>query len=998
MIAQIRSGLWVRNGFVIRGQLLHYRDYMLRELCYDQDLFIVQSGFVLLSNPDLILIAVIDRFQLVDWFNGNTRASVYEGEKLFSMVEEVLYIFITILSETANASQMSLPVAIRREIIHALAVGPCPYTDLVKRVAERMVDDVCFDHVLREVADFRAPESIMDTGIYELKDECFDEVNPFFYHYNRNKREEAETILKARLKKKTGVADPVIVPQRIDIPFGPYQVIPSVFESSVLLWVVFHCISNILKETDNRDEPPPSSEAILDQTIHLIMLAVNERPRKFAENAVTVRVEGGRDLVDMLCALDNHRLYKSYKARTEWVLDHLEEVYPKEVKAKREPYRVPDTPTDPDEAKKRAAKARQAAIMKQMKAQQSSFALNFEDDIDEDEDDKEMADTNEEPISFGTCIVCQEDLNASKGFGALGLVQPSRLIRKHPDGQVSFVNEALQNPEDMDKPFPSRLNNKFPPEDAEARDAQKRALFPQIEGYPPHATKFGLVGSICSHMMHLDCFQVYNVSIKHRHRTQGQRNHPESIARKEYLCPLCKSLGNVVLPVALPSTVELNTQPFPDWVRSVGITILKSKPDPQLDALQAKTGTGEFVFWAAQDSGYIPFVKSDQGFDVDYYKMLDTLIVVTKSFSQQTRHLRERPEPEVSDRGAGLYLPEDLVGHTLGTIEVAQRGVGDGVSMMVDKITDSTYLMIRGMISNLTKLAALHFRSRPDGGRDAIRQAIVKRLLPEWSRTSLTSLPYPLLLRDPLTILVETAAVAPDMLRHALIPLYYACLARTVIGMVYVLNKVRATHTAMVSDQEYSSMFGDLRMFCMSVVRQSPVIEHTAEIVFDSFGEHRMEKLLYTFTLPFLRRAAILCRAVLPSQFPTPEDASDKCEYARLLQMLGVPPLAELPSNDTLKTLLFGWCSHYGQSHAASQLNCGVTLEYSSVYRIAELPLVLDSLFTGEERMMVCKRCRTVPVDAAVCLLCGTVCCMQSHCCKETDGKERGECNLHTRE
>ena len=73
MIAQIRSGLWVRNGFVIRGQLLHYRDYMLRELCYDQDLFIVQSGFVLLSNPDLILIAVIDRFQLVDWFNGNTR-------------------------------------------------------------------------------------------------------------------------------------------------------------------------------------------------------------------------------------------------------------------------------------------------------------------------------------------------------------------------------------------------------------------------------------------------------------------------------------------------------------------------------------------------------------------------------------------------------------------------------------------------------------------------------------------------------------------------------------------------------------------------------------------------------------------------------------------------------------------------------------------------------------------------------------------------------------
>ena len=39
MIAQIRTGLWVRNGFAIRdGQLLHYRDYMLHELCYDQDI------------------------------------------------------------------------------------------------------------------------------------------------------------------------------------------------------------------------------------------------------------------------------------------------------------------------------------------------------------------------------------------------------------------------------------------------------------------------------------------------------------------------------------------------------------------------------------------------------------------------------------------------------------------------------------------------------------------------------------------------------------------------------------------------------------------------------------------------------------------------------------------------------------------------------------------------------------------------------------------------
>ncbi|KAL5535029.1 UBR1 [Sanghuangporus sanghuang] len=999
VVAQIRTGLWVRNGFVIRGQLMHYRDFMLRELCYDQDLFIMQSAFVMLDDPDLVLISIIDRFNLIPWFNGSIVSPVYEGSQLFSMVEEVLYVFITILSENANAGQIDMRSAVRREIIHALAVGPCPYTDLVKRVAERMVDDVCFDHVLREVANFRAPVSTMDTGIYELKDECFDEINPFFYHYSRNKREEVETILKTRLKKKTGATDPVVVPRSIGIRHGPYQVLSNVFGSKVLLHVMFFCINNILLCSEKSKKPAPSSEPILDQALHLVMLGIVERGRSFAELLATCKPENHKGLVDVLCALEHHPGFKPHKSRVDWILNRLEEHIQSEVQSKRRVVDKANGPADPEEARKRAAKARQEAIMKQMKAQQSSFAMNFEEDFEDEEDESNKRRTEERPVSFGTCIVCQEDLNSSKGFGALGLIQPSRLVRKHPEGQIYHVNEALSTPESLDRPVPPRLGTQFPPEDAELRDAQKKANNQLFDGFPSHYTKFGLVGSVCSHMMHLDCFQVYNVSIKQRHRAQGQRNHPESIARKEYLCPLCKSLGNVVLPVSLPATAALNSQPFSDWVRSVGITILKSRPDPQLDSLQAKTGTGEFVFWAAQDTGYLPYAKSDQSGNADWHKMLDTLIVVTKSFSQQTRHLRERPEPELTERGAGLYLPEDLVGYTLGMIEIAQRGMGDMSNLLVDRIPDSTYMLLRGMIANLTKLAALHFRIRPDEGRDAIRQAIVKRLLPEWSRTSLTSLPYPLLLRDPLTILVETAAVAPEMLRHALIPLYYACLARIVIGMIYVLNKCRPTNAVPIHNRRYEALFGDLRTFCMSVVRQSPVIEHTAEIVYDSFGDGRMEKLLYSFTLPFLRRAAILCRAMLPRQFPAPEcDSGDTNEYSRLLQLLGIPPLAELPNHDTLKTLLFGWCSHYGQSHAASQLNCGVYLEFCSIYRIVELPHVLDTLFGEEDRLTVCKRCKTVPVDAAICLACGAVCCMQSHCCREFDTKERGECNLHTRE
>ena len=67
MIAQIRTGLWVRNGFAIRGQLLHYRDFMLRELCYDQDLFILQTALVVL-DPNTVVVSMLDRFQLLGYF------------------------------------------------------------------------------------------------------------------------------------------------------------------------------------------------------------------------------------------------------------------------------------------------------------------------------------------------------------------------------------------------------------------------------------------------------------------------------------------------------------------------------------------------------------------------------------------------------------------------------------------------------------------------------------------------------------------------------------------------------------------------------------------------------------------------------------------------------------------------------------------------------------------------------------------------------------------
>ena len=243
---------------------------MLCELCYDQGLFILQTSLIIL-DPNTVIVSILDRFRLLQFFCGAVVHPTYEAPQLSSMVEEVLCVIITLLTEKGNATKLPLPVAVRREIVHALAARPCSYTDLIKRVAEHMADDVCFGHVLRQVADFRAPEATTDTGTYELKNELYNEVSPFYYHYAQNRREEVEAVLKARIKKKTGEADPVIVLKPIVVETGPFSILPSLLESEVLLQVMFYAVYDILVLTEAVETTPPSAEAILDQAFYLVM-------------------------------------------------------------------------------------------------------------------------------------------------------------------------------------------------------------------------------------------------------------------------------------------------------------------------------------------------------------------------------------------------------------------------------------------------------------------------------------------------------------------------------------------------------------------------------------------------------------------------------------------------------------------------------------------------------------------------------------------------------
>lgn len=971
LIAQVRAGLWVRNGFPIRGQLVHYRDFMLRELCYDQDLFLMQTAMVLI-DPDLVLVSMLDRYQLRDWMAGIKSHPECEPTHLAGLVEEFLFTLIYCVGDPSNAMQLSLEAVCRREIVHALAPGPVSFTDLCKRVPERLIEEASFEHVLQEVSTFKRAEGVSDSGSYELKEAFLTEVDPFFYHYTRARREEVENVLKTKLTKG-GVKDPITLPKAYKIDTGPFKTLQNVLTSSVILQIMFYTISNFV------DGPPMaegavSTDAILDQAIHLIMLAITQVGPQFTAQAKSTKF-GDSTLLELLCSMEVREANKALRPRIQWCLTKMIESDP----SVRQLRHVPEERQTVDasiEARKLAAKERQEAIMKQFANAQQRFRDAYDDEEEEAEEPQPQSDQPEELLE--PCILCQEKMDSNHPFGTIAGIHPSRIVRYTPTPGTSAWNEVLTSPVSLDRePQPTPVSHEGP-------------------GIPsPRHLRFGAHASTCGHMVHYHCFNDYMEAIRSRHRVQPQRQHPECLERGEFICPLCKSLGNCLLPV-VPPTPRSTTRPlgFAEWLRALGIELLRSTPDRQLERHQFSSGTGEFMFWSAEDIAW----PVETGALVPGDEVAATVRTATAMISKQSAHLRTRPEPSYGERGTGLYLPDSLGSYTLSALEIAYRGApGESSKGFLERLPDTAGRCIRGIVGTLSRMAGIHFRSRKASAFESMRLAIAKRLLPDWTREE--QYRHPFLLRDPYAVLFETAAVAPEYIPNVTCALYYGILLRTLFALMQQLSTATTSHMSPLEPTQYEHFLGSVAVLVKSAARHSPALDRSADRVLAIFGEGRLEQLLYSYTLPALRALLIFTHSVCPWAItPLHVGELELTEYERCLKMLSIPAPSELHSHESIQVLLAGWCTHFGQFYAISPNECIFKLEYPGVYYLSYLPPILDLMWQGNDAGLTCMRCNTIPADPAICLICGTLVCHQSYCCRGTDWSQRGECNMHTRE
>lgn len=601
-LAQIKANMWVRNGISLRHQASTYRGVSQRDLAHHRDIFLLQTAMVV-CNQERVLASIIDRFGMDSWVKGfyELKSEAQDDHQHLDVVEDMLHLLIILLSDRTcllgpDDESRSRLLAMRRDLIHVLCFKPMSFNEIGNKLPEKYQESEDFQRILDEMATYKPPEGISDVGMFELRAEFIEEIDPYIAHYNKNQREESEMAYRKKMAKKTGksVEEIVYEPRPRPLRSGLFEHLATFTGTGVFAQIIYYCLLYpIVYNKMTPTIPSTRIETYLQVVLHLVLLAIHEDTSeevsadaptedsfvflaltRVARTNLTSDDRSQRTIIALLNMLSAKDEFKSAHPKIALVMKRLKQKRPHAfetafhnlgISVDRVNTASPsiNSVEEERERKKKAALSRQARVMEQFQLQQKSFMENQRDidwgsDLEEDDEDEPLAEDRSHTWKYptGTCILCQEAADDRRLYGTFAMFNESRILRQTDFTDADMVREASQTPCSLDRsaddirPFGiSRENRKM----VAKYNSQGETFLSERQtigkGFPADMSRPGPVASGCGHMMHWRCFEMYFEATKRRHQHQIARHHPEDIKRNEFVCPLCKALGNAFLPI-----------------------------------------------------------------------------------------------------------------------------------------------------------------------------------------------------------------------------------------------------------------------------------------------------------------------------------------------------------------------------------------------------------------------------------------------------------------
>uniref|UniRef100_A0AAX7VGP7 E3 ubiquitin-protein ligase n=1 Tax=Astatotilapia calliptera TaxID=8154 RepID=A0AAX7VGP7_ASTCA len=922
LAAQVSAEMWRRNGLSLVSQVYYYQDVKCRDEMYDKDIVMLQVGVTASKmDPNHFLILVLLRFELFDYFNRSC-SSKDQLTQWNRLTEEMLYLLIAIIGEryVPGISQLTKEDVTMREVIHLLCIEPMAHSSLVKALPENESHETGLETVITKVATFKKP-GVSGHGLYEVKKEHLVEFNPFFYHYSRSQHSKAEESQKKRRAQEGN--DKALRPPVPPAFCSDFSYIVQLLCCDIMV----HILRNVLQRAAE-DRPTHWTEAMIQRALHLIGQALLEEKSQLEdvtaeEVTFDFSLKARCEWKNELCCLFEITLpsLEAQKDMIKWVLQMFEVV--KCLRENSSPtvsMSMETSAQDKEKAERKrkaeAAKLHRQKIMAQMSAMQKNFIESNKMLYDNMPESGTQGETVAEVL---TCILCQEEQEVMAQAPAMGLaacVQRSTVL--------------------------TQCRGKIP------RPGTSYPLF-----MSPDLAVGTHTGS-CGHVMHATCWQKYYEAVQN---TTRNRLHAELIIdleNGEYLCPLCKSLCNTVVPLIPlePLTFDYENAAIigehltlPRWIQ-----ILSAR----IKGLQSIFKMVRLLF---SFLNFVLFVVSRRKFSDSITEMLVVCATTVHRVGLKTAPNELCPRVSI--------MAWNTCAFTIQAIGTASVGFCHSFPLHV--------FMCAGL-----KIANLHRKHTGAGGLTVL--SLFSVLLPVMSRKNTPSL----LEVDLFHLLVGLVLSIPSLYQEETVDLQPSAVSAA-YNHLHILHLVTMAHVLQILLSSAAGDGQETKEERAAAELYSAVSQHTGRLLPDVSGSSLVERVK-TGIAPFLRCAALFFNCL--TGVPPPEELFSISVDSQE-QMEALCSYLALPSNvfqlfhdhrETVSPLL--------QRSEKTLLHLTLvpirwTLDYSTLLNQASYFKCPKS--TDDERK-----------HPTLCLFCGAMLCSQSSCClSQLEGEDVGACTAH---
>ncbi|KAF3775302.1 E3 ubiquitin-protein ligase [Nymphaea thermarum] len=278
--AQVRGGMWRRNGHSVLSLCENYHNVRWCEQGLDLDLFMLQFCAAL-APPEAFVRRIVERFGLVNYISLDSRRS---NEYESALVQDMIILIIQIVKERQLCG-LSAADKLKRELIYRLVIGDATHSQLIKALPRSLSESDQLQNTIDMVAVYSNPSG-MKPGRYSLRRTYWKELDLYHPRWNSKDLQLAEErylrfcnvpAMTAQLPRWTKVFHPLD---------GLFQVAVSRTVLEIIRAVVYYAVA---AEKSSSSRAP---DGVLLRALHLISLALDICMAHCQENSSSSDISG----------------------------------------------------------------------------------------------------------------------------------------------------------------------------------------------------------------------------------------------------------------------------------------------------------------------------------------------------------------------------------------------------------------------------------------------------------------------------------------------------------------------------------------------------------------------------------------------------------------------------------------------------------------------------------------------------------------------------------